>query len=762
MNVQPIEAASLAELQQYIEQLKAQIAELQAKLKLAQQQQSGEWCHTFSRNLKIGDTGEDVIALQTALKKQGFAGTDKDGSGRFSEFTASAVVGFQEKYSNEVLAQYGLKHGTGFVGTTTRAKLNQLYGCGTSIIPPEPPAPPIIDILPEPPVQPDARCSDTDGGINKYVKGTACRQVYVNPSDSSDTGAFCKTDECVASPSSSSPLKGNIKNSFTKNYVQEYYCKNGKIFSKTIYCENGCLNGACKAMEDAITCDSKCQAKGYDSGICRMSCDESQGETSIGYLSSCNPPCAPGSACPAVMYDCCCGNKEEEEEEECAQEGESVPVVPGARQCCDDLSKISCDEPDSNGNCSAHCIGASICAHCGNGVCGLGENKCNCPEDCDEAEEEQTDLEKINKSIKDNGVNWVAGETSVSNLSIEEKKNLLGLNLDFNMDRSAPIHIDVTTNDKFDWRNVDGQNWMTPVKRQRCADCWIFGAIGAFEAQINIDAGNPEIDFNASEQDILSCYSQGWGCQGGLPSGALKYIKNNGVTSESCMPYKGSDDIPCDSSCVDKNNSKWTLWDYVIPESHTTEVYKEILKNNGPMVVVVNVSEDFFYYKGGVYEPVWTSEKFKWADHCVTLVGYNDEEECWIIKNSWGTYWGEDGYGRVKYGNIEQYKYAFYIKDTSVVYDKPYCGAVGSDNEGWYDNTGNLIKLDNCQGCLADCDSIGLRSEGWYSSCDGELIKYDNCADSSSQSHKTDVQKKQLASIAEAMKRLMERINKME
>ena len=145
MNVQPIEAASLAELQQYIEQLKAQIAELQAKLKLAQQQQSGEWCHTFSRNLKIGDTGEDVIALQTALKKQGFAGTDKDGSGRFSEFTASAVVGFQEKYSNEVLAQYGLKHGTGFVGTTTRAKLNKLYGCGVQIQPITPITPVIKD-----------------------------------------------------------------------------------------------------------------------------------------------------------------------------------------------------------------------------------------------------------------------------------------------------------------------------------------------------------------------------------------------------------------------------------------------------------------------------------------------------------------------------------------------------------------------------------------------------------------------------------------
>ena len=312
---------------------------------------------------------------------------------------------------------------------------------------------------------------------------------------------------------------------------------------------------------------------------------------------------------------------------------------------------------------------------------------------------------------------------------MRKKKNLLGLNLDFGIDRSAPIHVDVTTNDKFDWRSVDGKNWMTSVKRQRCGDCWIFGAIGAFEAQINIDANNPDIDFNASEQDVLSCYSQGWGCIGGAPTYAFDYIKDNGITSETCMPYKGNDDIPCDSACSEKESSKWTFEDFGTPEYHTTETYKEILKNKGPMVVVLDVSEDFFFYKSGVYEPVWSSKEFKWADHCVTLVGYNDEEECWIIKNSWGVNWGEKGYAKVKYGNIEQYKYAFYIKNTSKFHNKPYCGFVGADNEGWYDNTGNLIRLDNCQGCSANCDSAGLRSEGWYSSCDNGLIKYENCSE---------------------------------
>lgn len=61
--------------------------------------------------------------------------------------------------------------------------------------------------------------------------------------------------------------------------------------------------------------------------------------------------------------------------------------MPGAPQCCDNLVKVSCGKPDQNGECSAPCAGASICANCGDGVCGKGENKCNCPQDCDRCTE---------------------------------------------------------------------------------------------------------------------------------------------------------------------------------------------------------------------------------------------------------------------------------------------------------------------------------------------------------------------------------------
>lgn len=92
---------------------------------------------------------------------------------------------------------------------------------------------------------------------------------------------------------------------------------------------------------------------------------------------------------------------------------------------------------------------------------------------------------------------------------------------------------------------------MTSVKDQEsCGSCWIFGSTGAFEAQINIDANDPTIDFDSSEQHILSC-SGGGDCDGGDPAQALIYIMDSGVPDEACFPYQADDTIPCGNTCPD-------------------------------------------------------------------------------------------------------------------------------------------------------------------------------------------------------------------
>ncbi len=132
------ETMTAAEMQTLIQQLQAQIAVLQQQLSQTQGAPAA-WCHDFNVNLKIGDAGDEVSALQTVLMKEGFQIIRGETQiPNFGEYTASAVTGFQEKYKDEVLTPLGLKYGTGYVGKSTRAKLNALYGCGVSTLTPTP------------------------------------------------------------------------------------------------------------------------------------------------------------------------------------------------------------------------------------------------------------------------------------------------------------------------------------------------------------------------------------------------------------------------------------------------------------------------------------------------------------------------------------------------------------------------------------------------------------------------------------------------
>jgi len=125
VNTPNVKAATIEELQAQIQTLLAQIAELQRQLAEITGQPT-TWCHSFNVNLKIGSLGSEVTALQTALSKEGLYTTAT--TGNFDEYTASAVVGFQEKYASEILTPWGLTHGTGYVGSTTRAKLIKFMG----------------------------------------------------------------------------------------------------------------------------------------------------------------------------------------------------------------------------------------------------------------------------------------------------------------------------------------------------------------------------------------------------------------------------------------------------------------------------------------------------------------------------------------------------------------------------------------------------------------------------------------------------------
>lgn len=147
--VATVNAMTEAERQSAIAQIIAQIAQLQAilnqmvaagvtdssMLPSGTASTTSSWCHTFNTNMKYGDSGSEVSALQHALQLQSlFSASDSETVGSFfGTNTYSAVVKFQEKYRSEILTPQGLTKGTGTVATGTRSKLNKLYGCSSIV-----------------------------------------------------------------------------------------------------------------------------------------------------------------------------------------------------------------------------------------------------------------------------------------------------------------------------------------------------------------------------------------------------------------------------------------------------------------------------------------------------------------------------------------------------------------------------------------------------------------------------------------------------
>jgi len=294
----------------------------------------------------------------------------------------------------------------------------------------------------------------------------------------------------------------------------------------------------------------------------------------------------------------------------------------------------------------------------------------------------------IQKAIDANGGNWTVGKTSVSELTVDEKKRLCGARISGQIPDDAkfarlPVRASVTYAESFDWRNKDGKDWMTPVKYQgMCGSCWAFSALGVVEAAINIHANDPDIDIDLSEQHLISDCCIAGSCEGGCPDYALGYVRDKGVSDEKCFPYTriNSECTPCS----DWAENPWKIENYVYV-SPSKDAFKSALQEYGPLSVVLTVPGDWFYYVGGVYTPTWSAnDGVGWANHGVVLVGWNDSEGCWIIKNSWGSGWGEDGYAKVLYGNLEKYNYAYAV--TGIVHDEanqpPIAGASASPESG--------------------------------------------------------------------------------
>lgn len=261
---------------------------------------------------------------------------------------------------------------------------------------------------------------------------------------------------------------------------------------------------------------------------------------------------------------------------------------------------------------------------------------------------------------------WQSGQTPLSMLSADEQRSRLGLRVTDAEIRATEQAIQAAEAVRaiqpltfaapasVDWRNNNG-DWTTPIKdQQSCGSCVSFATCATIESRVKLACRNASLTPDLSEAHLFYC-----GCGNCCPSGwnfapALDFCKQTGVARESDFPYTPGNQ-PCKSGLTPY--VKVTAWTAVMAVADR----KSILAAKGPMVAGMAVYSDFYSYQSGVYRH--TSGNLV-GYHAVSAVGYDDNQRCWICKNSWGPGWGESGWFRIGYGEAGMdTQFAFYDVD---------------------------------------------------------------------------------------------------
>jgi C1A family cysteine protease len=201
--------------------------------------------------------------------------------------------------------------------------------------------------------------------------------------------------------------------------------------------------------------------------------------------------------------------------------------------------------------------------------------------------------------------------------------------------------------DAFSWCDSGG---CTPIKNQgACGSCWAFGTVGALECNIKIKDG---LTVDLSEQWLVSCNLDGWGCGGGwwahdYHQWATDACGGTGAVLETNFPYAASD-LPC--NCPYPHDYLIDDWAFIGTSFDIPPVssIKQAILDYGPVSVTVYVNAAMQAYTGGIFNDCGSGE----INHAVVLVGWDDNQGTdgvWIMRNSWGSGWGEGGYMRIPY-----------------------------------------------------------------------------------------------------------------
>ncbi len=293
-------------------------------------------------------------------------------------------------------------------------------------------------------------------------------------------------------------------------------------------------------------------------------------------------------------------------------------------------------------------------------------------------------LEMLQQKIQRNGYGFTVGHNWVFDMTPEQKQEFFSRRPSAfprvygNYDNIGPLadELGKTLPAAFDWRNVGGHSYIGPVRNQAsCGSCYSFGASAAAEGVYNY--ANGLYDSNCSdfsESFIIWCLStiapysgHFFGCNGAdYTYMELEALVQDGTINETDFPYTYPN--PGCSHWSDPR-VKFAEW-HRIPCSDIAAI-KTAIMTYGVIDVAVYVSSAFQAYSGGIYQDSNTACSgspcdYTTTNHAVALVGWNDADGAWILRNSWGPTWGEDGYMRIKYTSAVVACEATYIVYNSV------------------------------------------------------------------------------------------------